>query len=260
MLLPISFASAASVPVEVEQKMKNNINSITDEMQKQLDFYNLKDESEVPLGIGQPYEIYDLNLKKVKTLLDDYKSNGIDSIINNDSYWEYPLLDKNGKVVSSANVAKYNGNWEVVGIGQYLPRDLINFSSNQDEIKNYLNGQGILKIQSIRHLRADPYYTDFIYVTTDENNYLIPLFGDYSLLDVENKKVYPAEKILSMMTDYANKQQSTNLKGEYLYGGTSETNSSSNKSVALLVIASFIAACILFSVVVIRIKTNNGNI
>jgi hypothetical protein len=263
MLLPICYANAASVPAEVDQKMKNNINSITDEMRKQLNFYNLKDESEVPLSLGQPYEIYNLNPKKIKTLHDEYKSNGIDSIIINDSYWEYPLLDKNGKVVSSANVVKYNGNWEVVGIGQYLPRDLINFSSNEDEIKKYLNEQGILNILSIKHLRALPYHTDFIYVAAEGNDYLVPLFGNYSMLDVENKKLYPAGEILSKITELTNKQPSTNSKGEQLYGGTSGTNSSSNKTVTLLGIASFVAVCILFGLAlkrIKRIKTNNGNI
>jgi len=263
MLLPICYANAASVPAEVDQKMKNNINSITDEMRKQLNFYNLKDESEVPLSLGQPYEIYNLNPKKIKTLHDEYKSNGIDSIIINDSYWEYPLLDKNGKVVSSANVVKYNGNWEVVGIGQYLPRDLINFSSNEDEIKKYLNEQGILNILSIKHLRALPYHTDFIYVAAEGNDYLVPLFGNYSMLDVENKKLYPAGEILSKITELINKQPSTNSKGEQLYGGTSGTNSSSNKTVTLLGIASFVAVCILFGLAlkrIKRIKTNNGNI
>jgi len=257
MLLPIC-AYAANVPAEVDQEMNKNMGSVTNEMQKQLEFYNLKDESEVPLSLGQPYEIYNLDLKRVKIFNDEYKSNGINSIIINNSYWEYPLLDKNGKVVSSANVAKHNGNWAVIGIGQYLPRDLINFSSNEDEMKKYLSEQGILNIISIKHLRALPYHTDFIYVATDGNDYLVPLFNNYSMLDINNKKVYPAEEILSKITEFAQKQPSTNLKGEQVYSGTYEMHSSNNKTVMLLGTA-FIAVCILFGLAAKHKKTNNSN-
>jgi hypothetical protein len=217
LLLPIG-SSFASVPGEAEQVIKKNMGSIANDMKSQPGFWKLKDVSEVPVSPGLPYQVYDIDLQKAKALAKNYKPNTFSSLIKPDYYWEYPLLDKTGKVVSSANIAKESGVWTLIGVGRYLPTELILFSASETEITDYLSGQGISSINVIKHLRAEALHTDFIYVGTEQGEYLVPLFSAEGALGLENKKVYPAADVLAKIAVELNKP-STDAQGNLLYSG-----------------------------------------
>ena len=224
MLMPLtltSVAAFAAVPAEVDQTIKANMPSVIEEAKKQPEFWKLKDSSEIPTIAGQPYQVFQLDLVKAKTLSQDYKVGSFASALRPDPYWEYPLLDKTGKVVLSAGIAKQNDKWAVVDIGQYLPRDLIQFSSDNNAIMRQFQTQGITGIDSLMHVRVAALHVDLIYATTEQADYLMPLSAGADKLGLENKKAYPAQDIISSM---AQQVSEPNVGPDMVFGGASTTS------------------------------------
>ncbi len=218
MLLLLPSVSFASAPEEVDQVIKAQLNSIANDMKVQPEFWNLSDASEAPVELGQPYKVYDLDLSKIKALSKDYKNKDLLSALHAKYYWEYPLLDKTGKVVSSADIGQENGSWALMGYGRYISREQIKFSSDENDIMKYLSEQNISNVIEAKHVRVEAFNSDFIYISADQGDYLIPLYDSKGKLSLDNKKLYPATDVLSKMVSSMN-EPSTDAQGNPLYGG-----------------------------------------
>ncbi|NCO66366.1 MAG: hypothetical protein COW32_09705 [Candidatus Aquicultor secundus] len=217
-LLLLPSTSFASAPVEVDQVIKAQLNSIASDMKEQPDFWSLTDASEAPVELGQPYKVYNLDLSKIKALSKDYKNKDFLSALRAEYYWEYPLLDKTGKVVSSADIGQENGSWALIGYGRYMPRELIKFSADENDVTKYLSEQNISNVSEAKHVRVEVFNTDFIYVSADQGDYLIPLYNNKGKLSLDNKKLYPAADVLLKMVSTMG-EPAKDAQGNLLYGG-----------------------------------------
>lgn len=215
--------SFADVPEEVDRIIKEEMAPITDEMKQRRDVWGIDDLSRVPLRPGQPDQLYNLDLSKVKESARDYRKGEIDSMLKADPEWEYPLLDEKGRITAFANIVKRGSSWNYVGIG-YLsePNKKIEFlSSGEDNVIKFLNEQGITGIDAVKYLRAAAFHTDFIYVDTKKGDYLVPLFTSFEMLGLKNKKVYPAAEVLTKIVDELNRP--VEQRGGALAGGFGDT-------------------------------------
>ena len=201
LLLPngISFAS---VPEEVDRVIKEKMPYIADDIKHKPDLWGVKDPSKIPVRIGQPYQVYSFNNLEVVASVKDYKKGYIQSMLRPGYYWEYPLFDESGRLTTLAIIGKRDGVWELARIGPYLsePNEAIEFfSANEEDIRKYLRGQGILNAKNIKHLRSAPLAADFIYAETEKEDYLIPLFAGIKSMPLEQKKIYPATDVLTVI-------------------------------------------------------------
>ncbi|MBE0449006.1 MAG: hypothetical protein IBX64_13110 [Actinobacteria bacterium] len=252
LLLPSSI-SLASVPEEVDQIIKENLASIIGDIEQKPDIWGVKDPSDVPMRLGQPYQVYSLDLGKVKTSAKNYKKGGIDSFLWPDPYWEYPLFAKNGRVVVFAQVYKEDGAWAFRGMGPYLPepnKALEFFSADEDAILKYLSKQGIGNVNTIKRLENEAFCVNFIYVDAEKGDYLIPLFSGIKRIALEEKKVYPAADVLAKITKELNQLAEAYPRGD-MAGGAGSDDQEYPTSMAVIVPIAVALIAILASVGII---------
>lgn len=178
--------------------------------------------------------MFQLDLIKAKAIAKKYTSGSLASALKADPCWEYPLLDKTGSVVLSAIVAKENGKWTVVDVGQYLSRELIQFSSNENAILDSLSAQGIADINSNVHVRIAPFHLDLIYAMTKQGDFVMPL-SDVNDLGLKAQKAYPAQEAILKIAEKVNPPRTDSTEiipagGSMLTNNQASTHSESSLS------------------------------
>ncbi|HEX9060942.1 MAG TPA: hypothetical protein VF941_12240, partial [Clostridia bacterium] len=141
-------------------------------------------------------------------------------------YWEVPVLLKSNpdKAVGTFTIDNYNGKWQVVEIGGYLPQEEIVFSSKTEKIEAAVNENSIKSPQSIVHIRIPAINTDYIYVDATDQEYYIELEQKKTVdgSGTVTQKVNEGRKIKKTSKEVSNKIKNIKkLSSGKLSGGVS---------------------------------------
>lgn len=161
--------------------------------------YRNKAEEAIPQSMGMPYKVYIAFAEFFKS----YQVDGnFKKAFTNEYLWEIPLLDKQGNVVSTITVWKYNGKWDIAQTGLNIPADTVAFCTNNKAIKELLENNDLKSIKQIKHLRLYNAKMDVLYIVSDtDEEYLIPMSHRAKYLGLENLKIYPLNELMDKICE-----------------------------------------------------------
>ncbi|MBI4733287.1 MAG: hypothetical protein HY779_00425 [Rubrobacteridae bacterium] len=202
----VAFADSAietmQAPIEADQAVMNDIQSLKQDKKRALEMWDFKNESEIPIDVGQPYQVFIFHKPTIKGLATNYEVGSLKKALINSTaigspFWEYPLVDKTGKATLSAEVEVLNGKASVVGTGPTLSSEMIELSSNGWKLRDKLREQNVTDVTSITHIRDTSPEVDYLYLTTKDADYIMPLedVGGEPVrqMGFEVGKTYPAK-------------------------------------------------------------------
>lgn len=167
---------------------------------------------------GEPYRVYKVDLSKIRALRPN-RHDASASIIESDFDWEYPLLDREGKIVCSYILTQVGaGSWFGTG-KRNVATDSVEFSSAPEELDKYLVAQGIAGASTKRHFRISALGRDFYFIDAPQGQFLMPLrFNSgadeqVSSLELENKKLYKASEALRAIADIVEENPNIDASG-----------------------------------------------
>ncbi|SHE95766.1 hypothetical protein SAMN02746089_01078 [Caldanaerobius fijiensis DSM 17918] len=248
--LSISTTYAANVPMkEVIEKFDGNVeekNVVKDSLLKsgmqplkylikfKKDFkviQNTDVSSEEDLILGQPYKVVDFpspTLDNNRACFEGF-INGekvIDILQNAPYYYEVPVLTKkNNTPVSSVQLKKENGVWEVTLYPCYMDPEISYIVSQPEKVVELLKSLGIETVDKYMLVNLNRGY-DFLYTLSDNKEYFIPLEKGFG---TELLKVYTRDQFQAIFAPLMEKV----LRGEELPtgGGVANVSKNDNKTV-----------------------------
>jgi hypothetical protein len=181
-ILVAAYASVAiaSPPVGAKKAIIREIQSLNQDPEQAVEMWDFKDKSELPADVGQPYQVYIFHRPTIKGLATNYKAGSFKkALINNTAigspFWEYPVVDQAGKARLTASVRESNGNVAVDQIGPTISSEMLELIANEIKLYEKLKQQNITGITSITHVRDTSPEIDYLYLTTKESDYIMPL-------------------------------------------------------------------------------------
>lgn len=173
-------------------KIQLNVAEERNEVQKAIDEFNVKefllkhkqqyDIKELfkvtnadELIYGTPYKVVIATRAIIDALLDG--KNLTQFVTEAPYYWEFPVLLKNDpkQAVTSFQVHKTDGKWQVGEIGAFLRKEDLIFSSESNSIKTILKKNNVENVSSLYHLRIFSLRQDYLYLNSADQEYFIPV-------------------------------------------------------------------------------------
>lgn len=187
----------------------NEKNSITNQIEPGIDWAVeciAKDKSicnpeiigdNSPKKVGVPYKVYYVDMNSIT----DGRGNLQDALLN--YFWEYPLMNNNGEIITTCTIGKYNGKWEPCLLNSGLSEDMIRMSSNFDSISDVILKNDIKDPLEIQHIRfIIPFQFDAFYVRTASNQeFIIPISLRPGFMKMDNLKAYELSDVMNKLTE-----------------------------------------------------------
>ncbi len=255
--------SSASEGKEVKASLENKDSQLKREF-KQL---GIKASSVKKDAAYKVYVMQNVNL------IEQYKiENNFESLISNEYFWEIPISDDNGTIVSTCDVQKgrslseiktrfkkknidsqteemvkkNEGKWGVSLIETYMPLEGAAFFSNKDRIVELLSKNGFDNIDNIKTVIVPEYgRTYLLYIKNKTGEYAIPYSKRPDLNTLQNGKVY---RISEIMDTFAKIFNDTNNSEDSITGFTGVNQlkeDSTNSHKTLLIFCGILASCVI---------------
>lgn len=193
---------SAHVPEEAEEALRKRWPTLE---------ASIKEQHGPGLTIERPYQVHWVDFPKTDEQrgerVPDGRGGEAFSIISQNSYWEYPILNAEHQVVHFVVVRPQKGAWKA-SLWAGGPEQA-EFAAGTEKITDHLESTVVYDATQITRFRVEQLYMDFFYIETAQGDYLMPLFLttpakfrqaeqalDMVFIDVENKQVYPADSLL----------------------------------------------------------------
>lgn len=155
--------------------------------------YGFKNSFEMSLAqVGEPMEIFTVHPDEMMF----YSGKDFGAFLRSTGEWYVPVL------VGSENralltVTWEDGAWQVVGISAAgLARELGAFKGN---IQSMLDNEGVQQREQPRFVRIFQAYSDFMYVPTTREEYLVPFSSAQAALDFAPDKLLIPEMVVPLL-------------------------------------------------------------
>jgi hypothetical protein len=251
---------------------------------KNLD--KIKDPKELPeikidkVKSNEGNSAYKVYLMKTVDFVTDFENTGsFQKLISNEYFWESPIFDELGNVVSVATFAKgkkfeeYNlaegsvekevedavrareGKWFMESNGNFIPNESVEFIVNKDAISNVIIKAGIDIPTDLKVVSLPGFYTYMLYMKDDKNEFGIPFTYREDLTGLVNGNIYKVSELVNnLKNSYAFIHRKDFAEGTYGAASLTSSEYTAKSNTIYIILSIAIIACILLvtALVVIR--------
>ncbi|MEG6520874.1 hypothetical protein [Desulfotomaculum sp. 1211_IL3151] len=165
--------------------------------------------------MGTPYKVY----YAPDDFIEPFTMDGdFSKAVKGQVFWEVPLLDDKGRVISTSTAWKEQGAWTIAQTGLYAPVEVIEVTTNPELLYELLKDNNIEGVKKIKHVRSIDVGLDILYIKAKSGEYLLPFGNRPDITGLENLKVYTVDEVKNiwkeLLEEQKQKSQSNNMNPE----------------------------------------------
>lgn len=185
----------------VLQAINDNQSEIKQCFIKHREPFMLLKATEDNVTFGTPYKVYVPGNGFLDALRDNKPIAGL--LQNAVYFWEVPVL-YNDKAVDCFTVQFIENKWQIATMGSDLTPDAIETSSNPQDIAKIVSDNSINTMFAFIHFRIAPFFSDYILIADDNDEYLYSLnsrvsYGNILIPTMLYNRQHVAGKISSVL-------------------------------------------------------------
>ncbi len=158
--------------------------------------------------LANPYDVVVIGLEDLKTY---NVSDNPNTIIKSTKIRYFPVI-VNGKAVTKLEIVNINNKWVPGEFGGITVTRVRAFAKSTEQLPLLLRDRSISAPQEVKFLRIPSLLADFLYVKSQQEEFLIPVMDQPGRYRLENGQMYNATEVLKILKEYAQRIDGTRVR------------------------------------------------